>query len=175
MRPAENTVHDQRRETRILPLTLATPQSFARYGQVIMPMEDGVAFSANDAQLELNRGVPRFYSMQLLHRGMAFRHITRHRLVTQCLGSMLGTTWLLGVAAPEPSSDTPNLDTLAAFLIPGDRFIKLHTGAWHAGPYFAAPTALFYNLELSDTNIVDHQTCNLLETWGLEFEFGVLR
>jgi hypothetical protein len=55
--------------------------------------------------------------------------------------------------------------------VPGDRFIKLHKGTWHAGPYFSPATALFYNLELADTNLVDHETCDLTDIWGLEFEF----
>jgi ureidoglycolate hydrolase len=159
-------------KAKVLPLQLATPSTFAAYGQVIMPMEDGLPFGAEDAQLDLRQGTPRFYSMLLHNRGIVFKYITRHRLVTQCLGSMLGTAWMLGVAAPDPASDTPNMSTIAAFLVPGDRFIKLHRGSWHAGPYFSGQSALFYNLELSDTNMVDHHTCNLEETYGLKFEFG---
>jgi ureidoglycolate hydrolase len=156
---------------RTLPLIEATPQTFSRYGQVVMPMEDGIVFGPDDAQLDLTRGTPRLYSMTLFNRGTVFRHITRHRAVTQCLGSMLGTPWMIGVAAPDDESSTPSIDSLSAFLVPGDRFIKLNRGTWHAGPYFTAASALFYNLELADTNIADHQTCNLAETFGLEFEF----
>jgi ureidoglycolate hydrolase len=159
-------------ERRIIPLTVATPASFARYGQVIMPMDDGLPFGPNDAQLDLSQGTPRFYSMQLQNRGKVFRHITRHQQVTQCLGSMLGTTWMLGVAAPTPDAAAPDLKTLQAFVVPGDRFLKLAKGTWHAGPYFSASTALFYNLELSDTNEVDHETCHLPEMFGLEFQFA---
>jgi ureidoglycolate hydrolase len=159
-------------ERRKIELTVATPESFAPYGQVIMPMEDGLPFGPGDAQLDLSQGTPRFYSMQLHNRGKVFRHITRHRLVTQCLGSMLGSSWMLGVAAPTPDAARPDLKTLQAFVVPGDRFLKLAKGTWHAGPYFSAPTALFYNLELSDTNDVDHETCHLPEIWGLEFEFA---
>ncbi|ARQ02784.1 hypothetical protein CAK95_06115 [Pseudorhodoplanes sinuspersici] len=158
-------------ERRRPPLVEATPQTFSRYGQVVMPMEDGLPFGPDDAQLDLSRGTPRFYSMQLFNRGTVFRHITRHRQVTQCLGSMLGTTWKIGVAEADDHSDTPRLETIATFLVPGDRFIKLDRGTWHAGPYFAADSALFYNLELSDTNVTDHQTCDLAETFGVEFEF----
>ena len=158
-------------ERRALSLTEATPESFAPYGQVVMPMEDGVPFGPQDAQLEVDGGVPRFYSMRLHHRGTVFRHLTRHRLVTQCLGSMLGTPWMLGVAAPGPG-DAPNRETLAAFLVPGDRIIKLDKATWHAGPYFEAASALFYNLELADTNVADHQSCDLAAAWGMEFELS---
>jgi len=158
-------------ERRHPPLIDATPQTFSRYGQVIMPMEDGVRFGPDDAQLDLTKGTPRFYSMQLFNRGIVFRHITRHKQVTQCLGSMLGTAWMIGVAEADDRSKTPRLDTLATFLVQGDRFIKLNRGTWHAGPYFTAASALFYNLELSDTNLTDHDTCDLAETYGVEFEF----
>jgi ureidoglycolate hydrolase len=159
-------------ERRVIPVNIVTPTNFARYGQVVTPMEDGIPYGPNDAQLDLSRGIPRFYSMQLENRGNVFRHITRHKSVTQCLGSMLGTRWMLGVAAPDPDRTAPELNTLQAFVVPGDRFVKLEKGTWHAGPYFKSPTALFYNLELSDTNIVDHETCNLAELLGLEFEFA---
>jgi ureidoglycolate hydrolase len=158
-------------ERRILPLTEATPQSFAGYGQVVMPMEDGVEFGASDARLDLSNGTPRFYSMQLHYRGRRFTRITRHRLVTQCLGAMLGAPWMIAVAAANPDRDTPDIDTLQAFIVPGDRFIKLDKGTWHAGPYFTAKSMLFYNLELADTNAVDHDSCDLDKTFGLEFEF----
>jgi ureidoglycolate hydrolase len=156
----------------VLPLELATPESFAPYGQVILPAEDGLLYGPLDAQLDLSQGVPRFYAMRLTHRGMAFRRITRHRRVTQCLGAMMGYGWMIAVAAPDDGRDTPNLETLRAFLVPGDRFVKLNAGAWHAGPYFRGETADFYNLELADTNVVDHQTCDLGELYGLELEFG---
>jgi ureidoglycolate hydrolase len=156
----------------VLPLDLATPESFSRYGQVILPTEDGLPYGPHDAQLELSQGMPRFYAMRLHHRGMVFRDITRHRRVTQCLGAMMGRDWMIGVAAPDDARDVPSLETIRVFLIPGDRFVKLHAGTWHAGPYFADEAADFYNLELADTNMVDHQTCNLNEAFGLEFEFG---
>ncbi len=42
--------------------------------------------------------------------------------------------------------------------IPAGTFIKLHQGTWHAGPLFEEDSMAFYNLELSDTNVVDHNT-----------------
>lgn len=159
-------------ERRILSPVTATPERFAPYGQVAMPGPDGLPYGPQDPQLDLSAGTPRFYSMTLAHRGLAFRQITRHRRVTQCLGAMMGTPWLLGVCAPGAERDTPDLATLAAFVIPGDRFIRLHKGTWHAGPYFTAASALFFNLELTDTNETDHQSCDLAATFGLECVFG---
>lgn len=153
--------------TVLMPQTL-TRSSFALFGQVIFPDEDGAPFGPDDAQLNLSAGVPRFYAMRLAHRGRSFSHITRHERVTQCLGSMMGEAWLLAVAPPDASHPAPDPATLAAFAIPGGCFVKLHAGTWHAGPYFDAATMAFFNLELADTNIVDHQSADL----GRSFVFG---
>jgi len=154
-----------------LPARWITPDSFRPYGQVIAASEDGKPFDQADAQLELSRGIPRFYIMRLHQRGRRFTRITRHQQCTQCLGALGGQPWLLAVAPPGDTSQ-PELGAIAAFQIPGDCFIKLEVGTWHAGPYFVQDWVDFYNLELSDTNLVDHDTCNLQATYGVELEIG---
>jgi ureidoglycolate hydrolase len=146
-----------------------TPESFQPFGQVIFAAEDGGEYGPEDAQLDLSQGTPRFYIMRLHQRGRQFHQITRHRRCTQCLGSLNGHTWFIAVAPPA-NDPQPQPEQIQAFRIPGNCFIKLEVGTWHAGPYFDPETVDFYNLELSDTNITDHQTCNLLETYQLEFE-----
>ena len=42
-----------------------TSENFQAYGQVIFPSKDGKFFDADDAQLVLDDGIPRFYIMQL--------------------------------------------------------------------------------------------------------------
>jgi len=38
-------------------------------------------------------------------------------------------------------------------------FVKLHQATWHAGPFFSDGQHMdFYNLELADTNVVDHHS-----------------
>lgn len=148
-----------------------TPEHFKPYGQVIFASPDGKPYDTNDAQLCLNQGIPRFYIMRLHNRGLNFSRITRHQKCTQCLGSLEGKEWLIAVAAP--TDVDPNLKTLSAFQIPGNCFIKLNVGTWHAGPYFTHDTVDFYNLELSDTNITDHDTCDLIEKYNVEFEIVV--
>ncbi len=146
-----------------------TPEAFQPFGQVIFAGEDGEPYGPQDAQLQLQNGIPRFYIMRLPYRGLKFDRITRHRQVTQCLGSLEGKEWLIAVAPPSLESQ-PDLEQMTAFQIPGNCFIKLNVGTWHAGPYFESPIVNFYNLELSDTNLVDHDTCNLYETYGVEYE-----
>ncbi len=149
---------------------LVTPENFQPYGQVIFATKDGKTYDSEDAQLNLQNGTPRFYIMRLNLRGSKFHKITRHVQCTQCLGSLEGKDWLITVAPPNNEVDQPALEDLAAFRIPGNCFIKLEMGTWHAGPYFEHEFVDFYNLELSDTNVVDHFTHDFLKSHQLEFE-----
>ncbi|HIK34010.1 MAG TPA: ureidoglycolate lyase [Oscillatoriales cyanobacterium M59_W2019_021] len=154
---------------RSLPATWIDAPSFQPYGQVISASADGKLFDETEAQLELSQGIPRFYIMRLQSRGRYFDRITRHVCCTQCLGSLEGKEWLMAVAPPS-ESDRPDLNQLRAFKIPGNCFIKLEVGTWHAGPLFDAESINFYNLELSDTNITDHFTYDFLKNDGISFE-----
>lgn len=151
-----------------------TPQAFAPFGTVMAALEDGVAFGPQDAMLELSRGTPRFYTMRLHNpaapgEALKVRRITRHRAVTQALASVGGHEWVMAVAPPsEVDTDgaEPALQNIRAFRIPGDVAVMLHRGTWHAGPMFETPEASFFNLELADTNQVDHHTCDLGRRYG---------
>jgi ureidoglycolate hydrolase len=156
------------REVLIQPLT---PEAFAAFGTVIPPTDDGIPLGAGDARLDLSQGTPRFYAMRIPGRGFTVTRITRHCKVTQVLASAGGKCWVMGVAPPlgidDPSIE-PDIEDVRAFAIPGDVAIMLHKGTWHAGPLFAEGTKeSFFNLELSDTNKVDHQTCDLSARHGL--------
>ena len=136
-------------------------RAFAPYGDVIEPAEDGALFGPADATLELQLGTPRLYIMRLHDRVPSFHRITRHRAVTQCLASVGGASWLLAVCPPdgvELADAMPDVGRLAAFVIPGNVAVKLHRGTWHAGPYFDGSEHSFFNLELADTNEVDHHS-----------------
>ncbi|MEL6221410.1 MAG: ureidoglycolate lyase [Cyanobacteria bacterium J06626_14] len=152
-----------------IPAQSITAENFEPFGQVIFASGDGKAFDQTDAQLQLNQGTPRFYIMRLHHRGRIFSEITRHEKCTQCLGSLEGKPWLMAVAPPGDAA-RPQPSDIQAFQIPGNCFIKLNVGTWHAGPYFDGEQIDFYNLELSNTNIVDHDTCNLSDSYSLTFE-----
>jgi ureidoglycolate hydrolase len=153
---------------------LITAENFQPYGQVISASTDGKSFDAEDAQLVLDKGTPRFYIMRLHTRGRKFHTITRHVQCTQCLGSLEGKDWLIAVCPPNNNVEEPALDKIAAFRIPGNCFIKLNVGTWHAGPYFDHDVVDFYNLELSDTNIVDHFTHDFVKSHQIEFEMVYL-
>src|SRR6267378_4279412 len=95
-----------------------TPEAFAPYGQVIAPLRTGgqgaetrydPEASASEAKLLLGNGEPRLWIMHLPHVGLGFSRIARHRRVTQCLGSLGGKEWLIGVAPPGTLATTRRL------------------------------------------------------------------
>ena len=98
--------------------------------------------------------------MRLPKTGLTFDRITYHANVTQCLSGVQDAPWFLAVGAPSGSvHEPPSRDTLRVFQIPHSHIVKLHAGSWHAGPLFAGRDYMdFFNLELSDTNAVDHNT-----------------
>ena len=148
----------------------ATFANIAPYATLIEPAEDGVAFGAMDAALHLTGGTPRFYIMKLKKRPMAVTRITRHLAVTQALASLNGKRWYVLLAppdAPDSVDALPDVRRLQAFCITGSQALVLHRSTWHAGPYFEEDEVDFVNLELSDTNIVDHHTVRLDATLGL--------
>jgi ureidoglycolate lyase len=161
---------------RDLPARPITREAFAPFGDLIAPTEDGGPFGSHEAALDLTRGTPRLYIMRLPPRGLVFRQITRHRNVTQCLAAMGGKSWLMAVAPPDavdhPDAE-PALTDIAAFVVPGSVAIKLHRGTWHAGPFFENEDIDFLNLELSNTNEMDHQSSHLSKRFGLALRFCV--
>ncbi|XP_020208378.1 uncharacterized protein LOC109793319 [Cajanus cajan] len=168
----------------------ATPSSFKDFGQVIEATPDGQILGPHDAQLDLSQGTPRFYIMHLESRPLKFSSITHHASVTQCLGSVGGHLWYLGVAKPsivdsdEIKDNTgnkivqsrsghsyvpPHVQDVLLFKVEGSKFLKLNRGTWHAGPLFKADSMDFYNLELSNTNEIDHTTHNFKKDNGVTF------
>jgi ureidoglycolate hydrolase len=147
-----------------------TIESFKPFGQVVYPQDDGKQFDHLDAQLHIPpQGQPRFYIMHLPKRGRRFHRITYHAKVTQCLGALAPVQdWYLAVAAPTMSVDKfPQPNDVHVFRIPHGVFVKLEAGTWHAGPLFDGDGMDFYNLELSDTNITDHNTHDYLHYYYL--------
>jgi ureidoglycolate lyase len=60
--------------------------------------------------------------------------------------------------------------TVAREISPFHRPAKLHLGTWHVGPFFVPDEVSFFNLELADTNVVDHRNCDLAATHGCGYE-----
>ena len=90
--------------------------------------------------------------------------ITHHARVTQCLGAASATQdFYLAVHEPTLGADgvaaPPDPAEVRVFRVAPHTFVKLHRGTWHAGPLWGADAErVYYNLELHDTNEVDHNT-----------------
>ncbi|CAB4704560.1 MAG: hypothetical protein F2667_05890 [Actinobacteria bacterium] len=143
---------------------------FAAYGVVLRSMPDGTPFTEAEAQLDVSGGTPRFYVMHLEDKAPTFVGITRHLATTQTLMSTRGEEWLIAVAPPAAADDDrpPALKDIEAFVVPGNVAITMRKGTWHAGPFFTEPSVDFANLELSDTNVVDHHTYRLDREIGVQ-------
>ena len=150
--------------------TPATPENLTSYGQVITPAPNGADFGPGDAVLQLNGGQPRFWVMQLDHRPPRVAVMARHSRCSQCLASADGRPWWIVLAPPQPASDKPETNRLRLFRIEAGLILKLHVGTWHAGPYFREPQALFFNLELADTNSNDFTEAALPEPLSFAME-----
>lgn len=162
--------------TRSYPAQAANADNICAYGTLLQALGDGVAFGGLDAKLHLSPGVPRFYLMKLTRRPMAVTRITRHLAVTQALASLNGKRWYILLAPPdEPDNPDalPDVKRLQAFCITGSQALVLHRSTWHAGPYFVEDEVDFVNLELSDTNVVDHHNARLDVSFGLVAQIDI--
>ena len=70
--------------------------------------------------------------------------------------SMISRDLTRAVAAPELLPEELCAASVQLVQVHPGEAVKLQQGTWHAGPFFHAPSALFYNLELGDTNLTDH-------------------
>jgi len=148
----------------------ATADNICTFGTLLEPLGDGVVFGELDAQLHLSRGTPRFYLMKLKKQPRTVTRITRHLAVTQALAALDGKRWFILLAPPDEPDNAealPDMDRLQAFCISGSQALVLHRSTWHAGPYFQEDEVDFVNLELSDTNVVDHHSARLDVTFGI--------
>ena len=79
----------------------------------------------------------------------------------------------MAVSRPSGSvQNYPKQQDLTVFEIPHGCFVLMKEGTWHAGPYFFESEHMdFYNLELEDTNVTDHNTHDYKRgNEGAEFE-----
>ena len=133
-----------------------------RCGTLLRPQNDPAVFGPADADLYFDAdGRPRFYVMRIRRRPFVLKAMTRHRRVSQCLGSADAQVWWLAVApSTDPGCPPPTASIALIKFQPGEAF-KLHPGTWHAGPFVQGESALFFNLELTTTNEDDHNSLAL--------------
>ena len=144
---------------------------FTRFGTAILPVDDMTPHSSCDAELKFNGDNLRYYVMRLHRRAAVLGSMTRHIQATQCLGSADAQPWWLAVATAKLQSEQLDHSTVQLVKVEPGEAVKLHQGTWHAGPFFLATTALFFNLELSDTNLADHNSQPLNQKLKLQLSY----
>ena len=144
---------------------------FTRFGTAILPVDDMTPHSSCDAELKFNGDNLRYYVMRLHRRAAVLGSMTRHIQATQCLGSADAQPWWLAVATAKLQSEQLDHSTVQLVKVQPGEAVKLHQGTWHAGPFFLATTALFFNLELSDTNLADHNSQPLNQKLKLQLSY----
>ena len=144
---------------------------FTRFGTAILPVDDMTPHSSCDAELKFNGDNLRYYVMRLHRRAAVLGSMTRHIQATQCLGSADAQPWWLAVATAKLQSEQLDHSTVQLVKVEPGEAVKLHQGTWHAGPFFLATTALFFNLELSDTNLTDHNSQPLNQKLKLQLSY----
>lgn len=162
-----HTIATKRTMTTLTAEPITSPH-FLAYGQAITPVADRSPYGEDDAQLHFDQGPIRFYIEMMEHPGELLKVMARHTHCSQCLASADAEPWWIAVAAPHLDSDQIDLSTIRLFRVEPRQAVKLSPGTWHAGPYFNSSTAMFYNLELSNTNEADHTTRRLEQTIHLQ-------
>ena len=144
---------------------------FEQFGAAILPVDDMTPHSSCDAELKFNGDNLRYYVMRLHRRAAVLGSMTQHIQATQCLGSADVQPWWLAVATAKLQSEQLDHSTVQLVKVEPGEAVKLHQGTWHAGPFFLATTALFFNLELSDTNLADHNSQPLNQKLKLQLSY----
>ena len=143
-------------------------KTFETFGTAIFPVDDMRPQSEVEPKLIFKGGDTRFYLMSLKRRTPRINSMTQHLRVTQCLGSAEGIPWWIVVASPKILPNTLCCDQLVIVKVNPGEALKLHLGTWHSGPFFVNESALFFNLELFDTNLNDHNSTKLDRIYQLQ-------
>jgi hypothetical protein len=126
--------------------------------------------------LELRNGSPRLYLMRLPPRPLHFTQFARHNKVTQCLAGLGTTPWYMAVAPPPASGEGLHpevpVDSVLLFEFRPPTAVCLRQGCWHSGPYFTDDGRDFYNLEMTDTNVVDYNPGRTRDRHSFTIDLG---
>ncbi|XP_024533652.1 uncharacterized protein LOC9651760 [Selaginella moellendorffii] len=106
--------------------------------------ENGAAIQKDNASRQGDAVSGISGSSSLVHGGLSSQHC----------GSFIATRGRCSINAGGHYYLPPSHASVQVFKIDGPRFIKLNEGTWHASPLFGdRDSMVFYNLELSDTNV----------------------
>jgi ureidoglycolate lyase len=140
----------------------ATEESFAPYGELLMPKGEALPHVYGDALDTYKSGTfesdapVQFISTLSRLRPFSLQYLERHHQITQTFVPLGGHAIMLVVAAPDaPLTDSgvPTLESIHAFVVPGDRGANIHRGTWHEVPFPLVDSSL--TLVTSHSGVTD--------------------
>jgi ureidoglycolate lyase len=122
---------------------VATPESFAPYGQLLSHHGDPLPHVYGDDLTTMKVGTfesdapVQFISTRSKLRELRVQFLERHHQITQTFIPIGGDPIMLAVAAPDAplENSMPTLDSMRAFVIPGSAAANIHRGTWHEVPF----------------------------------------
>ena len=89
-----------------------TKENFAEFGDFVVACDNRKPYDNTDAKLDLSRGEPRLYIMELDYKVLEFSKISRHVNCSQCLGSVDSQSWYIAVCPANNSVIKPDLSKI---------------------------------------------------------------
>lgn len=127
---------------RVITARLATQDAFEPFGTVLEPRGEPLAHVYGDSMDVYDLGLhecdadTELIVSRYRYRGTRVQYLERHRQITQCFIPLGGKPLLAVVARPDAplENGVPALDEIHAFVIPGDKAVRLNRGTWHEVP-----------------------------------------
>ena len=129
----------------VLTPQLVNPDDFSPFGKVLsleatprLPIDFYSGANAVHGPVRLDSDTPpEFLVFRVGLRGDNVKCLERHVEMTQTMIPLGGQSYVAVVAPPDVPLENgfPPLETVKAFIIPGDVAINLHRGTWHEPPF----------------------------------------
>lgn len=179
-------------ETRRIPVTRFSAETFARYGACIAADEAGVSSEGRHFEGELAGGArateiryrrwettpleftlkpPTASVVRYFQRGFTCTTLERHPGESQMFVPIGGRASILAVAAPDPTAALPDPATFKGFLLEGDRGFVLHRYTWVRHVYPIGDWCDLVVVTGRDLPDDDVENVDLEQQLGLRFEF----
>ncbi|MGH3274001.1 MAG: ureidoglycolate lyase [Streptosporangiaceae bacterium] len=169
MAAPDNPLHTVKAET-------LTAAEFALYGEVMsleatpkLPIDFYSGLNAVHGPVRIDADdTPEILVFRVGARGTNVRYLERHVEMTQAMIPLNGDSYVAVVAPPDaPEEDGfPVLDSIRAFVVPGDVSLSLHRGTWHEPPFPSVDGQLF--LITSHRRLTQGLQCKLDENGELD-------
>lgn len=138
-----------------------TRESFAPYGVLID--------SRGSVEIDLGDGIPSLTGATAERRPLSFEFMARHKRTMQVFSPLASSESIIAVAAPT-GTDTPLLESIAAFHVSGRLPYAYHKGTWHTPPFPVREWSSYLVVDRAGTLDDDWELVDLRITHQMTFE-----